>query len=134
MSVDREAAGAAPKGERELRSKTTGWVARIALVTASVLLSLALLEVGYRLLRSGPEGLAHWPNLAHQRMGTGPGPTRCQYDYDATIGWTSRANCTSRDYNADADGFRRTLPQRVPRRTTHPGHRLVLRQGRRGEG
>jgi hypothetical protein len=64
MNVDREAAGAAPKGERELRSKTTGWVARIALVTASLLVSLALLEVGYRLVLWGPEGLVNWPNLA----------------------------------------------------------------------
>ena len=64
MNVDREAAGAAPKGERELRSKTTGGVARIALVTASVVVSLALLEAGYRLVLWGPQGLVNWPNLA----------------------------------------------------------------------
>lgn len=58
MNVDREAAGAAPKGERELRSTTTGWVARIALVTASRLVSLALLEGGYRLVLWGPHGLS----------------------------------------------------------------------------
>ena len=77
MSVDREAAGAAPKGEREFRSKTTGWVARITLVAASVLASLALLEVGYRLVLWGPGGLANWPNLAHQRMGIGAGDGGC---------------------------------------------------------
>lgn len=108
MSVDREAAGAAPKGEREFRSKTTGWVARIALVAASVLASLALLEVGYRLVLWGPGGLANWPNLAHQRMGIGAGDGGCQYAYDGAIGWTSPANCVSNVYNSDADGFRRT--------------------------
>lgn len=111
MSVDREAADAAPKGERKLRSKTTGWVARIALVTASLLVSLALLEVGYRLILWGPEGLVHWPNLAHRRMGTGPGGERCQYAYSAAIGWTAPANCVSGPYNSDADGFRRSSPQ-----------------------
>ena len=111
MSVDREAAGAAPKGERELRSKTTDLVARVALVTASLLLSLALLEGGYRLLTWGPESLVSWPHLAHQRMGTGPGGARCQYAYDPAIGWVSPTNCVSKDYNSDADGFRRTSPQ-----------------------
>ena len=109
MSVDREAAGLAPKGEREFRSKTTGWVARIALVAASVLASLALLEVGYRLVLWGPGGLANWPNLAHQRMGIGAGDGGCQYAYDGAIGWTSPANCVSNVYNSDADGFRRTM-------------------------
>lgn len=108
MSVDREAAGLAPKGEREFRSKTTGWVARIALVAASVLASLALLEVGYRLVLWGPGGLANWPNLAHQRMGIGSGDGSCQYAYNGAIGWTSPANCVSNVYNSDADGFRRT--------------------------
>jgi len=111
MNVDREAAGAVPKGERELRSKTTGWVARIALVTASVLVSLALLEAGYRLVLWGPEGLVNWPNLARQRMGAGPGGERCQYVYSAALGWTSPTNCVSGPYNSDADGFRRSTPQ-----------------------
>ncbi len=111
MSVDREAAVAAPKGERELRSKTTVWGARIVLVTASVLVSLALLEVGCRLVRWGPEGLTTWPNLAHQRMGTGPGGERCQYAYSESIGWTSPANCVSKAYNSDAAGFRRASAQ-----------------------
>ena len=99
MTVDREATVVAPKGERELRSKTTDWLARIVLVTVSVLVSLALLEAGYRLVLWGPEGLVRWPNLAHQRMGTGPGGERCQYAYDAAIGWTSPSNCTSPTFN-----------------------------------
>lgn len=111
MSVERGAGVAAPNGEREFRSRKTGWMARIALVTASLLVSLALLEVGCRLLRWGPEGLVDWPNLAHQRMGTGPGGDRCQYAYSEAIGWTSPANCVSKRYNSDADGFRRAPAQ-----------------------
>jgi len=111
MSVDREAAGAAPRGEREFRSKTTGWGVRIALVTASVLTSLALLEGGYRLVLWGPQGLANWPNLVHQRMGIGPGDQSCQYVYSAALGWTSPSNCVSAAYSSDADGFRRSAPQ-----------------------
>lgn len=111
MSVDREAAGAAPKDERELGSKKTGWSARIGLVVASVLVSLALLEVGYRLIVSGPQGLVNWPNLVHQRMGIGPGGDSCQYVYSPAIGWTSPANCVSASFNSDADGFRRSVSQ-----------------------
>ena len=112
MTVDREAADSAPKGERELRSKTTGWAAQTVLITISVLLSLALLEVGCRLVLSGPEGLTKWPNLAHLRMGTGPSPAgqNCQYVHNTAIGWTPPSNCASRDFNSDADGFRRTSP------------------------
>jgi hypothetical protein len=111
MGVNREAAGAVPKGERELHQKTTGWLARIILVMASVLVSLAVLEVGYRLVLWGPDGLVNWPNLARQRMGAGPGGERCQYAYSAAIGWTSPADCVSASYNSDADGFRRSSPR-----------------------
>ncbi|MDB5575293.1 MAG: hypothetical protein JWR80_469 [Bradyrhizobium sp.] len=123
MSVDREAVTAAPKGERKLRTRNAGMAATIVLTAASILLSLVLLEVGCRLLLSGPGSLTHWPNLARERMGTGPDVTRermgtspdvarirCQYAYDAQIGWTSPPNCISRTYSADADGFRRTSP------------------------
>ena len=111
MSVDREATTVAPKGERKLRTRNyTGMVATIVLMAGSVLLSLVLLEVGCRLLLSGPGSLTHWPNLARERMGTGPdvASIRCQYAYDVQIGWISPPNCVSRTYNADADGFRRT--------------------------
>jgi hypothetical protein len=111
MSVDREAAGAAPKGERAFPSKATGWVARIVLVAVSILVSLAVLEGGYRLVLWGPEGLVNWPNLAYQRMGGSPGGERCRYAYSASIGWTSPANCVSASYNSDGDGFRRSSPK-----------------------
>jgi len=111
MNVDREAAGAAPKDGRQFSSKARGWGARIALVAASLLVSLALLEVGYRLVLWGPDGLVSWPNLVHQRMGIGDGDQSCQYAYSAALGWTSPANCVSASFNSDADGFRRSGSQ-----------------------
>lgn len=115
MSVDREAATAAPKGERKLRSRSSGKAATIALMAGSILVSLLLLELGCRLLLSGPGSLTHWPNLARERMGTGPdvASIRCQYAFDPEIGWTSPPGCVSRTYNADADGFRRTSARSV---------------------
>ena len=115
MSVDREAVKAAPKDERKLRSDTitTGRFATLLLAAVSVLVSLVLLELACRVLLSGPGSLAHWPNLARERMGTGPDVARirCQYAFDAEIGWTSPPGCVSRTYNVDADGFRRTSPK-----------------------
>lgn len=111
MNVDRRPADGAGGGKRKSRSTSTGWVVRIAVVATSVLVSLAFLEVGYRLFLWGPEGLVKWPNLVHQRMGIGPGSDRCQYAYDATMGWASPANCASEPYNSDAHGFRRSTPR-----------------------
>jgi hypothetical protein len=97
------------KGERARVPKaTTSLAARVALIAGSVLFSLALLEVGCRLLRSGPESLVHWPNLARERLSTSEdsgGP--CTYAYDDTLGWSLSACATPR-YNVGADGFRRT--------------------------
>ena len=89
MSVDRETpeddltaahkALAKARRERALRPKaTTSLATRIALLAGSVLVSLAILEAGCRLLRSGPESPIHWPNLARARMSNsqdGSGPT-----------------------------------------------------------
>src|SRR4051812_5928495 len=82
---------------------------RIVLVLVSVFFSLVLLEVGCRIVRSGPAALADWPNIARERMGNsedGSGP--CGYAYDATLGWTPPPNCRSPNYNIDGDGFRLT--------------------------
>lgn len=88
--------------------KATGRAAHIALIAGSVLFSLAVLEVGCRLLLSGPEALARWPNLVAERMGIGEGGSTCSYAYDEKLGWSLPANCASSGYNTDADGFRRT--------------------------
>jgi hypothetical protein len=89
-------------------SGATGWAARLLLITASVLFSLGVLEAGVRLMRSGSEGLAHWPNYPRERMGIpeeGEGP--CIYAYDAALGWKAPGKCDSPVYSSDANGFRR---------------------------
>jgi hypothetical protein len=91
------------------------WVGRIALIAASVLFSLALLEVASRLVRSGPEALVHWPNLAWDLMKDGgPGANSCSYIHDDLLGWGSPSNCVSPGYNLDANGFRRPPALVVP--------------------
>jgi hypothetical protein len=90
------------------KSRPGDWAGRIALIAASVVVSLALLEVGSRVLRSGPEALVHWPNLAWNLMKDGgPGANSCSYIHDDLLGWASPRNCISPGYNIDADGFRR---------------------------
>ncbi|NDH61691.1 MAG: hypothetical protein EBY18_08555 [Alphaproteobacteria bacterium] len=86
----------------------TGLTARVVLIAGSVLFSLGVLEIGTRLLRWGPERLAHWPNLVRERMSLQTeGDAPCAYVYDAALGWRSPLNCVSENYNSDADGFRR---------------------------
>jgi len=86
-----------------------GLAARVALAAASVLFSLLVLELGCRLVRMGPEGLVHWPNIARERMSNAEnGADPCTYAYDAQLGWTSPPNCASAGYNIDAEGFRKT--------------------------
>ena len=89
-------------------SRRGDWPGRIALIAVSVLFSLALLEVASRVVRSGPEALLHWPNLAWELMKDGgPGANSCSYVHDDLLGWTSPSNCVSPGYNLDANGFRR---------------------------
>jgi hypothetical protein len=79
----------------------------MALITVSVLFSLAALELGYRLLTMGPQSLVQWPNLARQMMNdTDDGDGGCAYLHDATLGWSLRPNCTSTGFNVGPDGFR----------------------------
>ena len=90
-------------------------LARIALVTGSVAISLAALELGCRLLRLGPAGLVEWPNLARERMSNAEdAPNACEFAYDATLGWTMPANCSGPDYNVDAEGLRLTSRDPLP--------------------
>lgn len=104
------------RGLASARTKTgtvtagrTSLAGRIALVAVSVLLSLLVLETGLRLLRSGPQGLLHWPNIARERMGNSEdGNAACAYPYDETLGWTLPAGCAQGRYNVGPDGFRRT--------------------------
>lgn len=91
------------------RPGAPAWLAPTLLVVGSVLFSLMALELGCRLLRWGPEGLVHWPNLARERTGNrADGGGSCAYAFDDQLGWTSPPNCSSAGYNVDAAGFRRT--------------------------
>ena len=117
MSVDREpgttagyeTARNAEEGSRPVRPKATSLPVRLALIAGSVIFSLAVLEVGCRLLRSGFDGLAHWPNLASSLLSIGEdGYGPCTYTHDATLGWVLPITCRSPRHNVDADGFRRT--------------------------
>src|SRR5262245_4773784 len=84
------------------------WAGRIALIAASVLFSLAVLEAASRIVRSGPQALLHWPNLAWELMRDGgPGSNSCSYIHDDLLGWASPSNCVSPGYNLDSNGFRR---------------------------
>jgi hypothetical protein len=90
-----------------MRVKTTSLATNIALLAGSVVLSLAVLEAGCRLLRSGPDALVHWPNLARERMGNSE-DGGCAYAYDETLGWRlPPSECDSPQYGVDADGYRR---------------------------
>jgi len=84
--------------------------APIALVAGSMLFSLAVLELGCRLLTLGPQSLIHWPNLARRLMSDtdSDGDGGCGYRHDATLGWSLPPNCVSAGFNTDPDGFRRT--------------------------
>lgn len=95
--------------ERAGQPSSRGRLASLALVAGSVLLTLAILEIGCRLLRDGPQGLIRWPNFAAVRMGiSGQGSGSCTYSYDATLGWTWPPNCKVSFFSTDAQGFRRT--------------------------
>jgi hypothetical protein len=89
--------------------RVDGPAARIALIAGSVLFSLLVLEVGCRLVRSGPAALIHWPNFARERLSLADDDSNnCAYAYDATLGWTLPSNCNTSRFNIEPDGFRRT--------------------------
>ena len=86
---------------------------RIALVLLSLFFSLALLELGCRVVRSGPAALTDWPNIARERMGNSEdGSGSCGYAYEATLGWTTPQNCSS---NRSAHSHS-AMPSRRPSR------------------
>ena len=95
-------------GKPEFRRRAASLAGNIALIAVSVIVSLMVLELGWRLVRSGPQALVHWPNLARQHMGNSEDDAlSCAYAHDATLGWRLPSGCTSSGYNTDADGFRR---------------------------
>lgn len=80
---------------------------RLALVVGSVVFSLFVLEIGWRVLQSGPQALVDWPNLAGVHMGNSGNNTRCAFRHDARLGWTlPPASCSSPGFTIDPQGFR----------------------------
>lgn len=85
----------------------TGWPARLALITVSVVIALAMLEIGCRLLR-GPQALLDWSNIIlKERIAT-----RQQTDGpmvpDPALGFVPRKNYAKDGRSTDGEGFRRT--------------------------
>ena len=75
-------------------ARMRSFAARLALVMVSIVFSLVVFEAGFRVVRWGPAGLTHWPNLAGQRMSYAEHTAPCSYAYDATLGWTSPHDCS----------------------------------------
>jgi hypothetical protein len=85
---------------------------RAALVAASILLTLAGLELACR-LSDGARWLVHWPNFVlYQAHASGP-DHQTEFLQDPVIGWLPTPGYTSAEENYDADGFR-VVPGPVP--------------------
>jgi lysophospholipase L1-like esterase len=80
--------------------------ARIALIAGSVLLTLAVLELGCRLLR-GPDKLLDWKNIVlDERIGLAGQNQGSRFSYDPLLGYVQRGGFASSLINYDAQGFR----------------------------
>lgn len=83
---------------------------RIALVIASILAGLLLLEIGCRVAR-GPQALLHWNNIVlDQRMAMARRNLNSRFSYDPQLGYVQRAGFGSEGLNYDEHGFRRMPP------------------------
>jgi hypothetical protein len=92
---------------------------RIALVLASVLFSLLVLELGCRALR-GPEALLHWKNIVlEQRRGMATRTLDNRFIYDPSLGYTQRPGFSDGFLSYDANGYRR-MPAPPPGATDGP--------------
>jgi len=83
---------------------------RIALVVASVLCGLLMLEIGCRVVR-GPQTLLHWKNIVlEQRQIMARENLDSRFSYDPRLGYVQRAGFGSKGLNYDQHGFRRMPP------------------------
>jgi hypothetical protein len=92
------------------------WLPSLALVLASFVVGLMLLELACRLMLAGPQALTHWPNLvlksrleAKKAQGPDLGPS---YVHDPNLGYVNKPNYQSWALNFDAHGFRFMPPLR----------------------
>ncbi len=83
---------------------------RIALVLASVLCGLFMLEIGCRVVR-GPQTLLHWKNIVlEQRQIMARQNLESRFSYDPGLGYVQRAGFGSKGLNYDQHGFRLMPP------------------------
>jgi hypothetical protein len=78
---------------------------RTALVVGSIIVALAVLELGCRLWR-GPQWLVHWPNIVWKERHSQTEWPSCAYSYNRTLGWSPTPHFKSAQYNVGGDGFR----------------------------
>ena len=83
---------------------------RIALVVASLLCGLLVLELGCRAAR-GPQALLHWQNIVlGQRQAMARQNLESRFLYDPQLGYVPTPGFRSKDTNYDQDGFRLMPP------------------------
>ena len=102
-AIDTRGAGTRPR-------IATRWLGSLALVLASTVVGLILLEIACRLMLIGPQALTHWPNLVLQSrleakrvQGPDLGPS---YVHDPETGYVNKPDYQSWALNFDAHGFR----------------------------
>ncbi len=82
-------------------------LARVALIMASILFGLIVLELGLRIWSGGFDLLFHWPNRVADRVRKERDWPVCSHVHDAQLGWRPNPGFVSPRYNVDARGFRR---------------------------
>jgi hypothetical protein len=99
------------------------WIGSFALVFASIVVGLMLLEIGLRAVR-GPQALVHWPNLVLQARSEArevQSPLQeSAYAYDRTLGFVNQPGYRSPQLNFDSQGFRRMPPPLAGTRALPP--------------
>lgn len=105
-----------PRVRRTETAAPVRWLGSLALVLASCIVGLLLLEIACRLMLGGPQALTHWPNLvlksrleAKKVQGPDLGPS---YVHDPELGYVNKPGYQSWALNFDAHGFRAMPPLR----------------------
>jgi GDSL-like Lipase/Acylhydrolase family len=81
---------------------------RIALVLASIVLGLLVLELGLRLVEAGPQALVEWPNYVREQRIASRSHSGAQARPDPQLGFIGLPGYASAELNNDARGFRVT--------------------------
>ena len=81
---------------------------RAALIAASIVVGLLLLELGLRLVEVGPRALVDWPNYVREQRVASRAHSGAQARPDPVLGFVGQPDYASADLNFDSHGFRRT--------------------------